>query len=57
MAVKITKGGRLNLTKGTGLNKALVGLGWDTNRYNGSDDFDPDLVLFECDKNMRCIDD
>lgn len=56
MAVSLTKGGRVDLTKGTGLKEALVGLGWDTNRYQGSADFDLDLVMFECDKAKRCLD-
>lgn len=56
MAVTLTKGGRVNLTKGTGLKEAMIGLGWDTNRYQGSADFDLDLVIFECDKNKRCVD-
>lgn len=56
MAVTLTKGGRVNLTKGTGLKEGMIGLGWDTNRYEGSADFDLDLVIFECDKNKRCID-
>lgn len=56
MAVKLLKqGNRVNLTKGTGLKKALAGLGWDINRYSGSKDFDLDLVFFECDANKRCI--
>lgn len=55
MAVTLTKGGRVNLTKDTGLKEALIGLGWDTNRYQGSKDFDLDLVIFECDKNKRCV--
>ena len=32
MAVSLKKGGRVDLTKGTGLKEALIGLGWDTNR-------------------------
>ena len=40
MAVNLRKGGRVDLTKGTGLLKALLGLGWDTNRYDGGNDFD-----------------
>lgn len=56
MAVTLTKGGRVNLTKDTGLKEAMIGLGWDTNRYQGSADFDLDLVIFECDKNKRCVD-
>ncbi|MBQ9279934.1 MAG: TerD family protein [Clostridia bacterium] len=55
MAVSLTKGGRVDLTKGTGLKEAMIGLGWDTNRYQGSAEFDLDLVIFECDANKRCI--
>ena len=56
MAVQLNKGSRVNLTKDTDLKKAMIGLGWDTNRYQGRADFDLDLVIFECDKNKRCID-
>lgn len=55
MAVALTKGGRVNLTKDTGLKSALLGLGWDTNRYQGAADFDLDLVIFMCDGNSRCV--
>lgn len=55
MAVSLKKGGRVDLTKDTGLKEAMIGLGWDTNRYQGSADFDLDLVIFETDKNKRCI--
>ncbi len=57
MAVQLTKGARVNLSKQFNLKKALAGLGWDINRYEGSADFDLDLVIFECDKNNRCLDD
>lgn len=56
MSVSLTKGARVNLTKDTGLKKAMLGLGWDINRYD-SGDFDLDLVMFECDANKRCLDD
>ena len=56
MAVNLVKGNRVNLTK-DGLKKALVGLGWDINRFDGSAAFDLDLVLFECDPNNRIVDD
>lgn len=55
MAVNLKKGGRVNLTKDTGLKEAKIGLGWDINRYDGSADFDLDLVLFMCDANKKCI--
>lgn len=56
MAVTLTKGGRVNLTKGTGLKKAMAGLGWDTQRYDGREDFDLDLVMFMCGENGKCVD-
>lgn len=40
--VSLVKGQKVDLTKGNaGLKKILVGLGWDTNKYDG-DDFDLD---------------
>ena len=56
MAVTLKKGGRVNLTKDTGLKEAMIGLGWDTNRYQGSADFDLDLVIFMCNREKMCID-
>lgn len=55
MAVQLKKGGRVNLTKDSGFVKGMIGLGWDTNRYQGSEDFDLDLVIFECNAQKRCI--
>lgn len=47
MAVSLTKGQKVDLTKGNpGLSKLLVGLGWDTNRYDGGSDFDLDAAAF-----------
>ena len=46
MAVRLTKGGRVDLTKGTGLKEAMIGLGWDTNKYDGAADFDLDASAF-----------
>ena len=57
MAVNLKKGGRVNLTKNTNLKKAMLGLGWDVNRYGGNKQFDLDLVLFLCDKDKKCISD
>ena len=54
--INLLKGQRLDLTKGTGLKQAMIGLGWDTNRYQGTADFDLDLVIFMCDKNKKCLD-
>ena len=54
MAVNLNKGGRVDLTKGTGLKKVLMGLGWDINRYTGGKAFDLDLVMFMCGADGRC---
>lgn len=57
MAVSLRKGQRISLVKDAGLKEIVVGLGWDTNRYQGSDDFDLDLVLFMLGENGKVIDD
>lgn len=47
MAVCLTKGQKVDLTKGNpGLSKLLIGLGWDTNKYDGGFDFDLDAAAF-----------
>lgn len=47
MAVNLKKGEKVSLTKSNpGLRKVCVGLGWDTNRYDGGDDFDLDASVF-----------
>ena len=47
MAVNLSKGQKVDLTKGNpGLSKLIVGLGWDTNRYDGGADFDLDAAAF-----------
>lgn len=47
MAISLTKGQKVDLTKGNpGLSKLLVGLGWDTNKYDGGADFDLDAAAF-----------
>lgn len=49
MAICLQKGQKVDLTKGNaGLNKILVGLGWDTNKYDGRSDFDLDSAAFCC---------
>lgn len=45
MAITLQKGQKVDLTKGRSLTKLLVGLGWDTNRYDGPD-FDLDGAAF-----------
>ena len=47
MAVSLLKGQKVDLTKGNpGLKKIMVGLGWDTNKYDGGYDFDLDAAAF-----------
>ena len=47
MAVSLQKGQKVDLTKGNaGLSKIFVGLGWDTNKYDGGADFDLDAAAF-----------
>lgn len=47
MSVSLTKGQKVDLTKGNeGLSKIVVGLGWDTNKYDGQADFDLDASAF-----------
>lgn len=44
--VSLVKGQKVDLTKGNeGLDKVIVGLGWDTNKYDG-DNFDLDASAF-----------
>ena len=44
MGVNLAKGQRVSLDKN--MNMALIGLGWDTNRYDGGKDFDLDASAF-----------
>ena len=47
MAISLKKGQKVDLTKtNPGLTKILVGLGWDTNKYDGGSDFDLDAAAF-----------
>jgi len=47
MTISLAKGQRIDLTKtNPGLRKAIIGLGWDTNKYTGGDDFDLDASAF-----------
>lgn len=52
MAVNLSKGGKVSLAKAasdagvTSLKRVGVGLGWDTNRYDGGFDFDLDAAAF-----------
>ncbi|MDE5945942.1 MAG: TerD family protein [Oscillospiraceae bacterium] len=47
MAISLKKGQKVDLTKtNPGLTKILVGLGWDTNKYDGGSAFDLDAAAF-----------
>ena len=51
MAISLQKGQKVDLTKtNPGLTKVLVGLGWDTNKYDGGNDFDLDSAAFLLDE-------
>jgi tellurium resistance protein TerD len=58
MGIQLSKGQRIDLTKtNPGLVKAIIGLGWDTNKYQGGFDFDLDASAFLVDENNRCVND
>ncbi|MCQ2493788.1 MAG: TerD family protein [Lachnospiraceae bacterium] len=53
MAINLQKGQRVNLD--STMKMALVGLGWDTNRYDGGYDFDLDASAFLLGANGKCL--
>ena len=55
MAVNLSKGQRVSLEKSMTL--AMVGLGWDTNRYDGGFDFDLDAAAFLLGENGKVMKD
>lgn len=55
MSISLSKGQRVDLTKtNPGLTEVLLGLGWDTQRYDGSSDFDIDASVFLVGANGQC---
>lgn len=47
MAITLAKGQKVDLTKtNPGLKNVIVGLGWDTNKYDGGQSFDLDTAAF-----------
>ncbi len=47
MAISLQKGQKVDLTKtNPGLTKIIAGLGWDTNKYDGTSAFDLDASVF-----------
>ncbi len=54
MSIVLSKGERIDLTKtNPGLTKAIIGLGWDTNKYSGGQDFDLDASAFLADEDGK----
>ena len=58
MSITLSKGQKIDLTKtNPGLVRAVIGLGWDTNKYSGGQEFDLDASAFLADANDRCQND
>jgi len=58
MAISLQKGQKVDLTKtNPGLKKVYVGLGWDTNKYDGGFDFDLDAAAFLLGENGKVTND
>ena len=55
MAISLAKGQRVSLDKS--MTHALVGLGWDTNKYDGGQDFDLDAAAFLLGANGKVLSD
>lgn len=55
MAVNLSKGQRVSLEKS--MTMAMVGLGWDTNKYDGGYDFDLDAAAFLLGENGKVLKD
>lgn len=55
MAISLAKGQKVDLTKtNPGLSNVVVGLGWDTNKYDGGQDFDLDASIFLLNESGKC---
>ncbi|MDO4453616.1 MAG: TerD family protein [Eubacteriales bacterium] len=55
MPINLQKGQKVSLSKGNpGLKKLMVGLGWDTNQYDGGYDFDLDAAAFLLGSDGKC---
>lgn len=58
MAVSLSKGQKVDLTKtNPGLSNVVVGLGWDTNKYDGGGQFDLDASVFLLNTEGKCASD
>lgn len=57
MVINLKKGQKIDLTKSNpGLSKVLIGLGWDTNMYDGNQNFDLDASAFLLGSNAKATD-
>ncbi|MBO0600764.1 TerD family protein [Sporosarcina sp. E16_3] len=57
MAISLSKGQKVDLTKSNpGLTNITVGVGWDTNKYDGGKDFDLDSSIFLLNASGVCAD-
>ncbi|WP_431029015.1 TerD family protein [Lysinibacillus sp. LZ02] len=57
MVVSLAKGQKVDLTKtNPGIKKVMIGLGWDTNKYDGGNDFDLDSSIFLLDETGKVKD-
>ena len=57
MAISLSKGQKIDLTKSNpGLTNITVGVGWDTNKYDGGKDFDLDSSIFLLNATGVCAD-
>lgn len=55
MSINLQKGEKISLTKDNpGLKKVIVGLGWDTNKYDGGYPFDLDAMAFMTNARVKC---
>ena len=58
MGITLAKGQKVDLTKkNPGLKNILIGLGWDTNKYDGGFDFDLDTAAFLVGSNDKVTND
>lgn len=55
MPINLSKGQKVDLTKGNpGLNRLMVGLGWDVNAFDSGAAFDLDAAAFMLAENGKC---
>lgn len=58
MAIQLSKGQRIDLTKDNpGLTSIIIGLGWDTGKYDSRHEFDLDASAFLLGENGKCTKD